>query len=125
MYPKTAPASGSKDSQLMDRYRCILQTAATLREACNLQAVILIGPLRIPDTAHTLRAESLLWEAWPDWKRTTSTLCNTSHGGAGKPNTKSCASPAQESQNNGSSHKLLWRQLLGWNISLVTTANVP
>jgi hypothetical protein len=65
----------------MDWYRRILQTAATLREPCNLQAVILIGPLRIPDTAGTLRAECLLWEAWPDWKRTTSTLCNTSHGG--------------------------------------------
>jgi hypothetical protein len=82
MYPKTSPASGSKDSQLMDWYRRILQTAATIREPCNLQAVILIGPLRIPDTARALRAESLLWEAWPDWKRTTSTLCNTSHGGA-------------------------------------------
>jgi hypothetical protein len=125
MYPKRSPASGSKDSQLMDWYRRILHTAATLREPCNLQAVILIGPLRIPDTARALRAESLLWEAWPHWKRSTSTLCNTSHGGPWKPNTTSCASPAQESRNNGSSHKLLWRRLLGWNTSLVTTANVP
>jgi hypothetical protein len=59
MYPKASPASGSKDSQLMDWYQRILQTAATLREPCNLQAVILIGPLRIPDTARALRTEAL------------------------------------------------------------------
>jgi hypothetical protein len=81
-YLKTSPASGSKDTQLMNWYRRILQPAATLRVPCNLQAVILIGPLRIPDTARALRTESPIWEAWPHWKRTTSTLYNTPHGGA-------------------------------------------
>ena len=51
MYPKTSPASGSKDAQLMDWYQRILSTASTLKEPCNIQSVILIGPLRIPDTA--------------------------------------------------------------------------
>ena len=36
MYPKTSPPSGSKDTQLMDWYRRIIATAATLREPCNL-----------------------------------------------------------------------------------------
>ncbi len=82
MYPKTSPASGCKDTQLMDWYRRILVTAATLREPCNIQSVIIIGPLRVPDTARSLRTNNSIREAWPNWKWTNSSVCNTPHGGA-------------------------------------------
>jgi hypothetical protein len=113
MYPKTSPTSGSKDSQLMDWYRYILQTAATRREPCNLQAVILIGPLRIADTA----LKALFGKPGRIGNATPPLSVTPPMVGPWKPNIKSCASPPQESRNNGSSHKLLWRPLLGWTTS--------
>ena len=68
MYPKTSSASGSKDTQLMAWYQRILTTAATLREPCNLQSIVILGPLRVPDTARLLRTDNSLREAWPNWK---------------------------------------------------------
>jgi hypothetical protein len=67
----------------MHWYRRILTTAATLREPCNLQSIVIIGPLtRVPGTARALRTDNSLREAWPNWKWTNSTVCNTPHGGA-------------------------------------------
>jgi hypothetical protein len=82
MYPKTSSASGSKDILLMDWYQRIMTTAATLRGPCNLQSIVIIGPLRVPDTARALRTNTSLREAWPNWKWTNSSVCNTPHGGA-------------------------------------------
>ena len=66
IYPKISPASGSKDPQLMDWYQRILAISArTLKEPCNIQSVVIIRPLRIPDTAQAFRAEGLFREACP------------------------------------------------------------
>jgi hypothetical protein len=95
IYPKALPASGSKDPQLMDWYGRILATAATLKEPCNIQSVVIIGPLQIPDTARAFRAEGVFREACPGWKCTISAPRNTPHGGAIETQHQVIFSPAQ------------------------------
>ena len=80
-YPRPSPTSGSTDGRLMEWYRHTLHAAEILRDDCNIRAIILIGPRRIPDTYRALKSKGL-FRPWTKWELKTMTLRNTPHGGA-------------------------------------------